>query len=308
MANVFISNLPEDRADAANVAAALERAGYSVWWWAPGAAAPKEDEIERELRAARAVIAIWSRASVPDSQFVRRTAEFARQSNKLVSVKCEACSIPLAFRSATTADLATWTGSDPTHREWLRVLRAIGALVSRPAAQVVRPHRRWGRSVAIAVLALGLVGATAFGVMTWRSSGEMPRTEAEAPAATKNAVAPAAPAKSEPAPAPAVTPPPAPSSVIEDPVWLERPGALEFQRFYPTRAMERSWEGRVALMCVVRADGRLNCSVRSVDPAGWGFEDAALNISRSYRMAARARDGSAVEGRRVPLTIAFRLA
>jgi len=108
----------------------------------------------------------------------------------------------------------------------------------------------------------------------------------------------------------AVDPPPAPPtpSVITNPQWLERPNARDFARYYPERALERGQEGRVNLACIVAADGRIACTVTSEDPAGWGFGEAALRISRHFRMAPATRDGAATSGGRVNVPIRFNVA
>ncbi len=108
----------------------------------------------------------------------------------------------------------------------------------------------------------------------------------------------------------AVDPPPAPPtpSVITNPQWLERPNARDFARYYPERALERGQEGRVNLACIVAADGRIACTVTSEDPSGWGFGEAALRISRHFRMAPATRDGAATSGGRVNVPIRFNVA
>ncbi len=108
----------------------------------------------------------------------------------------------------------------------------------------------------------------------------------------------------------AVDPPPAPPtpSVITNPTWLERPNARDFARYYPERALERGQEGRVNLACIVAADGRISCSVTSEDPSGWGFGEAALRISRHFRMSPQTRDGVATSGGRVNVPIRFNVA
>lgn len=107
----------------------------------------------------------------------------------------------------------------------------------------------------------------------------------------------------------AVDPPPAPvaPSVITNPTWLERPTGRDYSRYYPERAMDRNQEGRVSLDCIVAADGRINCSVISEDPSGWGFGDAAIRISRSFRMAPATQDGVPTSGGRVRVPIRFTL-
>ena len=108
----------------------------------------------------------------------------------------------------------------------------------------------------------------------------------------------------------AVDPPPAPPtpSVITNPSWLERPNARDFARYYPERALERGQEGRVSLACIVGADGRIACTVTSEDPQGWGFGEAALRISRHFRMAPATRDGVPTSGGRVNVPIRFNVA
>jgi len=107
----------------------------------------------------------------------------------------------------------------------------------------------------------------------------------------------------------AVDPPPAPPtpSVITNPQWLERPSGRDFARYYPRRALERGQEGRVVLDCIVGSDGRIGCSVSSEDPSGWDFGDAAVRISRSFRMSPRMENGAPTEGGRVRVPITFRV-
>jgi periplasmic protein TonB len=107
----------------------------------------------------------------------------------------------------------------------------------------------------------------------------------------------------------AIDPPPAPPtpSVITGARWLQRPGQRDFDRYYPTRANERGQSGRVQLDCLVDSTGRIACTVVSEDPPGWGFGDAAIRISRSFRMAPQTADGRPTSGGRIPVPITFRL-
>jgi protein TonB len=115
--------------------------------------------------------------------------------------------------------------------------------------------------------------------------------------------------------APSITPAPlgpaeptaAPAPVITNPVWLSRPGAREFERYYPPRALERGREGRVTLDCIVGANGAIACAVARETPEGWGFGAAALKIAPSFRLAPRMEDGRATEGGTVRVDLAFRL-
>ena len=108
----------------------------------------------------------------------------------------------------------------------------------------------------------------------------------------------------------AVDPPPAPPTpgVITGAVWLQRPGARDFDRYYPDRARDRGQEGHVTLDCLVSGDGRISCSVINEDPSGWGFGEAAMRISQAFRMAAQTSDGRPTSGGRIRVPISFRLA
>jgi protein TonB len=59
---------------------------------------------------------------------------------------------------------------------------------------------------------------------------------------------------------------------------------------------------------LVSPDGRISCSVINEDPSGWGFGEAAMRISRSFRMAAQTADGRPTNGGRIRVPISFRLA
>ncbi|MCX7356581.1 MAG: TonB family protein [Alphaproteobacteria bacterium] len=91
---------------------------------------------------------------------------------------------------------------------------------------------------------------------------------------------------------------------ITNPRWLRQPRDLEI--YYPSRALARDIPGQVVLDCMVDVAGALNCSVVSETPVNWGFGQAALRISRDYRMVPAMREGQAVEGRyrmRVPFEV-----
>lgn len=84
MADVFISYSKDDRALAESLARMFERNGLTVWWdtsLLPGDAF--RNVILRELKAARAVVVIWTTSSV-SSEWVQAEADLARK--KLVPV------------------------------------------------------------------------------------------------------------------------------------------------------------------------------------------------------------------------------
>ncbi len=116
MADIFISYAREDRETVAKLAAVLEDAGYSLWWDRHVAAGDEfSAEIERELKAAKAVIVAWSPHSA-QSHWVKDEACHARDAGKLVPVSLDGGEPPMGFRQFQTISLAGWTGdgSAPT--------------------------------------------------------------------------------------------------------------------------------------------------------------------------------------------------
>jgi TonB family protein len=78
--------------------------------------------------------------------------------------------------------------------------------------------------------------------------------------------------------------------------WVERPAVMDFLLSYPAGAVNRKVEGFVALACRVTAEGRLDpCAVIAENPAGEGFDKAALTVATKFRMAPRTVDGRPVE-------------
>jgi protein TonB len=93
-------------------------------------------------------------------------------------------------------------------------------------------------------------------------------------------------------------------SEITNPRWLRQPRDLA--SYYPGRALAREIGGQVLLDCLVDVNGALDCSVVTETPVNWGFGQAALRISRDYRMVPALRAGQAVQGRyrmRVPFEV-----
>ena len=108
MSDIFISYSSKDRAKANEIADALKRQGWSVWWDRYIPPGNSFDEIiEKELDSARCVIVLWSRASVLSDWVKAEAAEGARR-KILVPVLIENVKIPLGFRRIQTADLLEW--------------------------------------------------------------------------------------------------------------------------------------------------------------------------------------------------------
>lgn len=127
--DVFISYSREDRAAAKHFAQSLANEGLSVWWDAALHSGETFDEvIERELRAASAVIVLWSPRSV-GSRWVRAEATLADRQGKLVPVAIESCDRPIIFELTHTNDLADWTG-DIRDVRWKGLVDDVRRLVA----------------------------------------------------------------------------------------------------------------------------------------------------------------------------------
>jgi hypothetical protein len=115
--DIFISYSREDRDRARMFADALAREGFFVWWDNALHSGETFDEvIERQLRAAKAVVVLWSPRSV-SSRWVRAEATLADRRATLAPVIIEPCDRPIIFELTHTTDLSHWTGED-TDSAW----------------------------------------------------------------------------------------------------------------------------------------------------------------------------------------------
>ncbi|HEY9217579.1 MAG TPA: energy transducer TonB, partial [Phenylobacterium sp.] len=100
-------------------------------------------------------------------------------------------------------------------------------------------------------------------------------------------------------------PPPRPS-VIQNPAWLRKPSGEDLQRYYPDRALRMNVSGSATLSCTVNAKGTLDaCSIVREDPADQEFGQAALRMSKLFKMKPKTQDGAPVEGGQVRIPIRF---
>ena len=102
-----------------------------------------------------------------------------------------------------------------------------------------------------------------------------------------------------------IDPPPQPK-LITRPNWLKKPGASEFSRFYPESAMRRGVGGLATLNCTVAANGSIQaCAVVDETPAEEGFGNAAVKLSKYFRMSPQTENGQPVDGASVRIPIKF---
>jgi hypothetical protein len=130
VADVFISYKTERRNAAQHLSRILELNGYSVWFdYGLLSGSDFGPQIERELRAAKAVIVLWCSLS-HDSRWVLEEAHLAERLGTLTPVWLESIELPLGFGRADTVDLSNWDGS-PRSPVLDRLLNEIGRRVGR---------------------------------------------------------------------------------------------------------------------------------------------------------------------------------
>lgn len=133
--DIFISYSREDRNAARHFAECFEKEGFSVWWDAALHSGETFDEvIESALKAAKAVVVLWSPRSVA-SRWVRAEATLADRKDKLAPVIIEHCDRPIIFELTHTADLAEWTG-DTSDSGWKSLVKDLHRLIERNPVEV----------------------------------------------------------------------------------------------------------------------------------------------------------------------------
>jgi adenylate cyclase len=150
MSDVFVSYARPDEPHAHRVAEALRAEGYAVW---------RDDElpahrayadvIEERLKAADAVVVLWS-AEAAKSQWVRAEADAARSAGNLIQASIDGVVPPLPFNQIQCADLNGWTGETDSPG-WRKLVRSVQALAPKSVVDSGKTRAR-RQTVCVCVL------------------------------------------------------------------------------------------------------------------------------------------------------------
>jgi len=142
MADLFLSYASEDEDRARKVADALSEHGWSVFWDRTIPAGQTwRNVIGAELKAARAVVVLWSEISIK-KHWVIEEADRALRKKNLIPVLIDNVEQPLGFGSVQAAELIGWTGS-PNAMKFEKLLQDMDRLLgTQKATASVSPPRR----------------------------------------------------------------------------------------------------------------------------------------------------------------------
>jgi periplasmic protein TonB len=86
------------------------------------------------------------------------------------------------------------------------------------------------------------------------------------------------------------------------PVWLRRPSAQDMRRLYPPQ--QRGVEALVTADCLVDERGQFStCEIVKESPAGRGFGESTVRLSKFFKMKPLDADGTPVAGRKLRLPV-----
>ena len=139
ISDIFLSYTRSDVEIARRFAEGLEREGFTVWWDQALRSGEAYDEVtEAALKGAKAVVVLWSPASVV-SRWVRAEATIADRKNTLVPVMIAPCERPIMFELRQTAELGHWNGA-PGDAGWLAFVEDVAKFVSKPYQPAHQPR------------------------------------------------------------------------------------------------------------------------------------------------------------------------
>ncbi|MET0070049.1 MAG: SUMF1/EgtB/PvdO family nonheme iron enzyme [Candidatus Thiodiazotropha sp.] len=142
MNDIFISYKREEQDKARQLAAALEKQGWSVWWDPKLRGGDRfDDVIQDALTNARCVISLLSSQALR-STYVMNETRYALRRNKLIPVVIESVELPFDLEGVHTPELIGWDG-DETADDYNNLLGDIMAIVgvSSTTGQEGRKHQ-----------------------------------------------------------------------------------------------------------------------------------------------------------------------
>jgi hypothetical protein len=87
-----------------------------------------------------------------------------------------------------------------------------------------------------------------------------------------------------------------------------RPTALQMQRFYPARALQRGEEARVTLDCrAMHGETTLACVARDGEGVSRQFQSAAMRVARGFRISSQHANDLPASGQVVEVSVDFRI-
>lgn len=153
MADIFISYSRSDKARVAPLVAALEAEGWSVWWDPEITPGEEFDSlISKELDAARALVVVWTPASV-ESRWVRGEARDAADRGLLVPVRFDGAKLPIDFRALHTTDLDGWA-EDRQSGAFKGLRKSIEAKIGAPRQESAATAAAAAKKAEVAVCVL----------------------------------------------------------------------------------------------------------------------------------------------------------
>jgi protein TonB len=98
-------------------------------------------------------------------------------------------------------------------------------------------------------------------------------------------------------------------SIVDVPVthpdWTRRPSRDDLMRLYPRGVT--GVRGQVRARCLIDANGKfMSCDIISEEPAGKGFGEATIRLSKLFQMKLLDADGLPVAGRKLTLPVLWR--
>lgn len=131
MADIFISYSREDKDRIEPILKGLRSLSISVWHdLSIETGTQFDEEIEKQLVAAQAILVCWSQFSVK-SQYVKGEAKRGFDQGKLIPCLLEPCKLPVFFEFSQAEDISGWNGATD-HPGWRKIIDRVSIILKRP--------------------------------------------------------------------------------------------------------------------------------------------------------------------------------